>query len=99
MFLLALDAQARVITNAARALKPGGSFLFTSPSQECSWPDMLTGEESISPGAKAYRRLLSAAGLTLARELDDEGENHYYIATKARHFEGKNRSGEASSTR
>ena len=82
MFLMALDVQSRVITNVARALKPQGSFLFTSPRQECSWPDILTGQESISPGAGAYRRLLTAAGLTLERELDDDGDNHYYIATK-----------------
>jgi SAM-dependent methyltransferase len=99
MFLMALDTQARVIAKVGRALKPQGSFLFTSPRQECSWPDMLTGQESISPGARAYRRLLSAAGLKLAGELDDEGDNHYYIATPAHHFEGKNRSGELISRR
>ena len=82
MFLLPIDVQARVIASVSRALKPQGSFLFTSPRQACSWPDMLTGHESISPGADAYRRLLEAEGLQLTQEFEDHGENHYYIATK-----------------
>lgn len=82
MFLLPIDIQARVIASVSRALKPDASFLFTSPGQECSWPDMLTGQESISPGAAAYRRMLEAVGFRLSREFEDEGENHYYVATK-----------------
>ena len=82
MFLLPLETQSRVIENVARGLKPGGSFVFTSPMQECSWQDVLTGHPSMSPGADVYRRLLDEAGLTLVRELDDEGENHYYVSIK-----------------
>jgi len=33
-----------------------------------------------SLGAKAYRRLLEAAGLLMTGETDDEGENHYHMA-------------------
>jgi SAM-dependent methyltransferase len=83
MFLLPLEAQAEVIRRVARALTPGGSFVFTSPSPECSWSDALTGRTSISPGADAYRRMLAAEGLTVIRELQDEGENHYYLSVKS----------------
>ena len=95
MFLLPIDIQARVIAKVSQALKPGASFLFTSPGVECSWPDMLTGQESISPGAAAYRRMLEAEGFRLTKEFQDEDENHYYIATKIDPgFDSKNRSGE-----
>jgi 2-polyprenyl-3-methyl-5-hydroxy-6-metoxy-1,4-benzoquinol methylase len=83
MFLLPLDTQAQVIASVSRALVPGGSFLFTSPQQECSWIDILTQRPSMSPGVDAYRRMLATNGLTLVRELDDEGDNHYYVAQKA----------------
>lgn len=82
MFLLAPDAQERVIAKAAVALKRGGSFLFTAPHQTCSWSDNLTGTLSVSLGRDEYARILDANGLTLVRELDDAGENHYYISTK-----------------
>jgi hypothetical protein len=72
-----------VIHRIAHALKPGGNFLFTSPSHACSWQDVLTGRTSISPGAEAYRRMLTEAGFTLVRERQDEGENHYYESIKA----------------
>jgi SAM-dependent methyltransferase len=80
MFLLPLDTQAAVIHRIAHALKPGGNFLFTSPSHACSWQDVLTGRTSISPGAGAYRRMLAEAGLSVTREMQDEGDNHYYAS-------------------
>jgi cyclopropane fatty-acyl-phospholipid synthase-like methyltransferase len=83
MFLLPLDSQSRVIRKVAQALTSGGSFLFTAPAQELSWPDVITRRVSMSPGAEAYRRMLTAEGLTVVRELDDEGENHYYVSIKA----------------
>jgi 2-polyprenyl-3-methyl-5-hydroxy-6-metoxy-1,4-benzoquinol methylase len=83
MFLLPVDTQALVIGKVSQALVPGGSFLFTSPRQECTWTDILTGRPSVSPGVDAYRRMLAENGLTLVRELDDEGENYYYVAEKS----------------
>jgi 2-polyprenyl-3-methyl-5-hydroxy-6-metoxy-1,4-benzoquinol methylase len=83
MFLLPLELQPLVIGKVSRALAPGGSFMFTSPAQECSWIDVLTRRPSASPGADAYRRMMADHGLTLVRELEDEGENHYYVAVKA----------------
>ena len=83
MFLLPLETQRNVIPRVARALKPGGSFLFTSPPLICSWNDALTGTLSMSPGAAEYKRILTGSGLTLVRELDDAGDNHYYISIKA----------------
>jgi len=42
----------------------------------------MTGEPSRSLGAEAYRESLSAVGLFVTREFEDEGENHYYDAVK-----------------
>jgi hypothetical protein len=55
---------------------------FTSPTQACTWTDVLTGRPSQSLGAQAYEATLSAAGLTLDAEYADEGDNHYYGACK-----------------
>ena len=82
VFLLPPEAQSAVLHRVAAVLDPGGSFLFTAPSQVCRWDDVLTGRESVSLGADAYRAALAAAGLTLVAEHDDEGGNHYYEALK-----------------
>jgi SAM-dependent methyltransferase len=82
MFLLAPDAQAHLIKKVSRALKNGGSFLFTSPWHVCQWSDNLTAHTSISLGSEEYRRILTAEGLILIGEGDDEGENHYYFVAK-----------------
>jgi hypothetical protein len=44
--------------------------------------------ESRSLGAREYRRELSAVGLTVIREYEDEGQNHYFDALKALKPEG-----------
>jgi 2-polyprenyl-3-methyl-5-hydroxy-6-metoxy-1,4-benzoquinol methylase len=82
MFLLPVDTQKLVITKVAKALKPGGQFLFTSPRDAISWKDAMTGRESRSLETEAYRELLEAQGLTLSVDRSDEGDNHYYIASK-----------------
>jgi SAM-dependent methyltransferase len=82
LFLLTPAAQHRVIANVARALTPGGTFLFTAPAESCTWTDVLTGHPSISLGAPAYHDLLARARLVVREEGDDEGGNHYYVATK-----------------
>lgn len=82
IFLLAPDAQRRLVHRAAEALKPGGRLLFTAPWQACRWVDVLTGLQSVSLGAEAYRRMIATEGLVLLGEADDEGENHYYFATQ-----------------
>ena len=83
MFLLRADLQELVIQRVARALKPGGRFLFTAPWQTGTWPDLLTGRESVSLGRDAYLRVLSSAGFALLNEFDDEGENHYYDVVRS----------------
>jgi len=82
MFLLQANAQSALICKVASALNPGGRFLFTSPQQACTWADLLTGRNSLSLGADAYRKTLLAAGLVLAGGHRDEGDNHYYDASK-----------------
>lgn len=82
MFLLPSDVQRIVIGKVARALKPNGKFLFTSPQKPLTWLDALTKRTSISLGVEAYEKILHANGLTLVGETLDEGDNHYYFASK-----------------
>ena len=82
LFLLDPAAQALVIEKLARALEPGGRFLFTSPREPVEWLDGMTGRPSQSLGAQTYERLLRDAGLTWVAEAQDEGENYYYFVEK-----------------
>ena len=82
LFLLEPAAQALVIEKVARALDPGGRFLFTAPREPLAWLDAMTDRPSRSLGAQTYTRLLGDAGLTCVTEADDEGENHYYFVEK-----------------
>lgn len=82
MFLLNEQSQRQLIHRVAAALHSGGTLLFTAPAQAVSWPDNLTGQQSLSLGREAYRTLLQEGGFELATEFADEGGNHYYSATK-----------------
>lgn len=82
MFLLSADVQVKIIAKVAKALNPGGNFLFTSPREIVSWNDSLTGQPSVALGAEVYKRVLRKEGLVLDGEADDEGDNHYYFASK-----------------
>jgi SAM-dependent methyltransferase len=82
IFLLPAEVQATVIGKIAKALNHGGRFLFTSPEKPITWQDTLTGRPSISLGSAEYQRILHARGLTLDGEQSDEGDNHYYLASK-----------------
>ncbi len=84
MFLLSPEDQRRVIKRIADILVPGGRLLFTSPAQIGSGNDVMTGLETRSLGAEEYRRRLSAVGLSVASEYDDEdgGRNHYFDVFK-----------------
>ena len=82
LFLLEPAAQALVIEKVARALEPGGRFLFTAPRQRLEWSDAMTGRRSQSLGADTYVRLLRDAGLTWVADARDEGENHYFFVEK-----------------
>jgi hypothetical protein len=46
------------------------------------WKDAMTEQDSISLGTEKYQELLTASGLSLVEEFEDEGENHYYHAVK-----------------
>jgi hypothetical protein len=90
--LLQPAAQALVIKKVARALNPGGRFLFTAPKEPLGWLDAMTGRPSRSLGAQTYERLLRDAGLTWVAEAEDEGENNYYFAERRQpssHLEGR----------
>jgi len=82
VFLLEPVAQALVIEKVARALNPGGRFLFTAPKEPLEWLDGMTGHPSQSLGAQTYERLLRDAGLRRVADAQDEGENHYYVVEK-----------------
>lgn len=83
LFLLEPAVQAHVIEKVARALTPGGRFLFTAPQEPCEWLDGMTNRRSWSLGALAYERLLRDAGLTWVGDALDEGENHYYFVVRS----------------
>ena len=82
MFLLPPETQRLVISKVARALKPGGKFLFTSVKDEVRWKDSLTDRDSYSPGAQWYHRALSEEGLVIEREEFDEGGNYNFFGVK-----------------
>lgn len=84
IFLLPAEEQRRLIHKVATILQPEGRFLFTSCAgrERLVWTDVMTGLESRSLGADEYRTELAAAGLSVVREYEDEGENHYYDAVK-----------------
>jgi SAM-dependent methyltransferase len=84
MFLLSPGDQRRLIQRIADILVPGGRLLFTSPAEIGFGNDVMTGLESRSLGAEEYRRRLSAVGLSVASEYDDEdeGKNHYFDVFK-----------------
>jgi len=82
MFLLLPEQQRHLIQRFADILVPGGRLLFTSPPEPGVWSDAMTGLESRSLGATEYRNQLSAVGLSVMREYEDEGENHYFDAVK-----------------
>jgi SAM-dependent methyltransferase len=82
MFLLRPQAQRRLIQRIADIIVPGGRLLFTSCAEPLVWNDAMTGLESRSLGGAEYRRLLSAVGLCVGTEYEDEGQNHYFDAAK-----------------
>jgi 2-polyprenyl-3-methyl-5-hydroxy-6-metoxy-1,4-benzoquinol methylase len=82
IFLLSEQSQRQVLTRLSAAVRPAGALLFTAPAQAVSWPDSLTGQQSLSLGREAYIALLESCGFELADEFDDEGGNHYYCAQR-----------------
>jgi 2-polyprenyl-3-methyl-5-hydroxy-6-metoxy-1,4-benzoquinol methylase len=84
MFLLSPENQRLLIQRIAGILAPGGRLLFTScaGTEPLVWKDAMTGLESRSLGSAEYRRLLTAAGVSVNSEYEDEGQNHYFDAFK-----------------
>ena len=62
--------------------RDAGRLLFTSCAEPLVWNDAMTGLESRSLGAEEYRRQLTAVGLSVTSEYEDEGRNHYFDAFK-----------------
>lgn len=84
IFLLSEETQRALIPKMAAALNPGGKLLFTAPLAEIEWKDAMTQRDSRSLGAEQYRALISASGLSMVDELEDEGGNHYYHAIRVK---------------
>jgi SAM-dependent methyltransferase len=82
IFLLKAEEQHRLIRRCGDILVPNGRLLFTSTANPAVWNDVMTGLESTSLGAVEYRKLLRAAGISVAEEYEDVGENHYFDALK-----------------
>jgi 2-polyprenyl-3-methyl-5-hydroxy-6-metoxy-1,4-benzoquinol methylase len=82
LFLLPEKTQEIVIQKAASTLRTGGKLLFTATYKKNEWKDAMTEQPSISLGADRYRELLTASGLSVTDEFEDEGENYYFEATK-----------------
>jgi SAM-dependent methyltransferase len=82
IFLLQPEEQRRLIQRMADILVPSGRLLFTSETEPLVWNDAMTGLQSSSLGAAEYRRLLSAVGLYVVGEYEDEGQAHYFDALK-----------------
>jgi hypothetical protein len=57
---------------------------FRPTAKPAVWNDAMTGLESISLGADEYRKLLGAAGISIAKEYQDVGENHYFDGFKGK---------------
>jgi SAM-dependent methyltransferase len=85
IFLLSPEDQCRMIQRIAEILAPDGRLLFTScaGTEPLAWKDAMTGLESRSLGAEEYRSQLSAVGLSVTSEYEDEGQNHYFDVLKA----------------
>jgi len=81
-FLLDSEVQCSLIAKVAAVLPSGGRFLFTGPSQSCSWDDLMTGRTSISLGYDAYRNAMEIQGMSLVETRLDDAGNHYYFAQK-----------------
>lgn len=82
IFLLPEETQRAVIPKMAAALNPGGRLSFTAPLYKIEWKDAMTEQLSRSLGAEQYRELISASGLSIVEELDNEGGNHYFNAIR-----------------
>lgn len=81
-FLLPAATQLDLPRRITTILEPGGRLLFTAPPHANTWVDAMTGEESRSLGAETYRRTLADVGMSILREYEDEGQNHYYDIVK-----------------
>ena len=82
LFLLPPTAQRQTLGRLGRALRPGGSLLFSAPREAGGWTDVLTGRRSVSLGRAAYEAALGAAGLSCAETHEDRGGSHYYEAVR-----------------
>lgn len=83
LFLLAEDTQREVIRKVAAVLRAGGQFLFTSPSQPCTWNDAMTGRASVSLGRLEYQNQLR---LREGYSLTSGGTRDKIITTSRRSF-------------
>lgn len=85
LFHLSHEEQEQAIACIAKALKPGGAFLFTSGDSHGSIDGAPMDGVPFryhSFSVDGYRDLLRAHGLTLEATHTDPGGNRYYLARK-----------------
>lgn len=82
LFLLDEETQRKLIAKVAAVLPRGGRFLFTAPSQICTWADAMTDQVSVSLGHDAYQAALESNSFFLAGTSRSVGDNYYYFAIK-----------------
>lgn len=91
IFLLEAELQKPLIKKVAKALNPGGRFLFSAPTETGEWDDVLTGRRSVSLGQHAYNNALTGAGFESVISQHDEGGSHYYDAVKSTYLAATDR--------
>jgi SAM-dependent methyltransferase len=82
IFLLPEHDQLALLRRVRSVLRSGGRFLFSAPSEACVWLDALTGKPSRSLGTSTYSQLLGDIGMSVVKEREDGGGNHYYDVVK-----------------
>ena len=83
VFLLPEPDQLALVARVAQALRPGGRFLFTAPTEVGEWTDLNTGQACLSLGQARYEACMHTHGLRVHATFTDQGGNHHFDAVLA----------------